>query len=105
MRPVRDGSQELVVQPGLADSGIADDGDELAAPFGESVLERRCERRELIRAADHRGILAALPAFSGLRDRDEPVGGDWLRLPFELERLDRLYLDRISNELVREVAE
>ena len=99
-----DGADELVDEPRLPDPRLADDGDEPAATVGGGAPERGAERLELGVAPDHRRVEAHDP-LDALADADEPVRGDGLGLPLELERLDLLDVDVVADEPVGEVAE
>ena len=55
-------------------------------------------------AADERRVVAARDALVAT-DRDEPVGRHPLRLALQLQRLDRLDLDRVADEPIGQVAE
>ena len=89
-----DRSQNLRGQPGLADAGIADDRDQLAALLGPHALPRFPDERELALTSDERRLV---PPLRRVAHAQEPVGGNRLGLALQLERLDRLDLDRVAR--------
>ena len=93
-----DRSQSLRGEPGLADAGIADDRDQLAALLGPHALPCLPEERELALTADEQ---LPVPALRRVVHAQQPVGGNRLGLALQLERLDRLDLGRVANERER----
>ena len=93
-----DRRQSLRDEPGLADAGIADDRDQLAALLGLHALPRLPEERELALTADEQRLV---PALRRLAHAQQPVGGNRLGLALQLERLDRLDLGRVADERER----
>ena len=89
-----DRSQNLRDEPGLADARIADDRHQLAALLGLHALPCLPEDRELALASDEQRLV---PPLRRLAHAQEPVGGNRLGLALQLERLDRLDLDRVAE--------
>ena len=89
---------ELRDQPRLADSGRAEDGDEMAGSFGRCGLEGVLEELQLPVAPDH-GRVPAAGECGGVRvHRHESVRGERLRLPLRLERRHALRYHRVADE-------
>ena len=76
-----------------------------AAPVSRDLAQRLVDRRQLLVAADDRACRAARTLPSRPSRGDEPVGGDALALALELQRLDRLDLDRVAHQPVGHLAE
>jgi hypothetical protein len=95
-------SQSLGDQPRLPDARVADDRDERAPLLGQRPLQRGPDEPDLALAADEWRLVAALGC---LADLQEPVRANRLRLPLELERRDRLYLDRLADQCERGLSE
>ena len=93
-----DRRQELRGEPRLADAGIADDRDQLAALLGPHALPRLPEQRELALTPDEPRLV---PPLRRVAHAQQPVGGNRLGLALQLERLDRLDVDRVANERER----
>ena len=93
-----DRCQELGGQPRLADAGIADDRDQLAALLGPPPLPCFSHEPELAPTSDEQRLV---PTLLRLAHAQEPVGGNRLGLALQLERLDRRHLGRIANERER----
>jgi hypothetical protein len=108
--PAQDGrlavsaGNERLDEPGLAQAGLAEHGDDLAGVRGDGVVERGIDDRELDLASDHRPVKPA-------RDADLSAHGvqlvrrDGLRLALQRERLDGFDLDRVPHQLVRRLAD
>ena len=97
-----DRGEELGRQPRLADTGIPDHGHELAPSLLEGALPGCLQALQLARPADEGHLVPALRRFV---DRDEPMCRNRLCLPLQLERLDRLGLDRVADERERVLAD
>ena len=93
-----DRCQNLRGEPGLADTGVADDRHQLAALLGLHALPCFPDERELALASDEPRLV---PALRRLAHAQEPVGGNRLGLALQLERLDRLDLGRVADECER----
>ena len=93
-----DRRQQLRDQPRLADAGVADDRHQLAALLGPHALPRLPHERELALTPDEQRVV---PPLRRVAHAQQPVGGNRLGLALQLERLDRLDLDRVANERER----
>src|SRR4029453_2260755 len=89
-------------QPGLADPRVADDRDQLAAIPGPRPLPGLPDDCELTVAADETRLVAAIGRRT---DADEPVGGNGIGLPLQVERRNRLDVDRFADERERGLAD
>ena len=101
--PRVDAGEELRREPRLADAGRAQDGEELA----RAVVRPRCAKRILQRRSSRSRptIGVAKRRSSSPVDREQPERRHRLRLALELERLDRLDLDRVPHERERRLAD
>ena len=97
-----DRSQQLRGEPRLADAGIADDRDQLAALLGLHALPCLPEDRELALTADEQ---LPVPALRRVVHAQQPVGGNRLGLALQLEGLDRLDVGCVANERERRLAD
>src|SRR5262249_15873054 len=95
-RATLDERQRLRHQAGLADSRLADDGEQLAASFGERLLPAFPDERELALPADETRRARALRRGE---QRGETEGGHRIRLALEHDRLDGLRLDGLAHEV------
>ena len=93
--PRIDLGQELGSQPRLADPGVADDRDEPGALVRARFRPGLSQSLQLACPADEPGFV---PPLGRVADADEPKGRHGVCLPFQLERLDRLGLDRGAHE-------
>src|SRR5207249_3107765 len=92
-------TQKLVDEPGLADSGTAQEREQVARLLLGGALEGFVEQTELTLSADQRGVVPTnRPA---LDDAHEPERLDRLGLTFELERRHRLRLYCIAHQPIR----
>ena len=100
-----DARQQLLDEPRLADPGRPDDVDHAALARPDRLLERRAQAAQFPIASDHRRIE---PPGEGRRAREhaeQAPRAHGLRLPFQLERLERLDEHRLANEAIRAVAD
>src|SRR5204863_8123121 len=89
----RDALHELGREPRLADSGRAEDGDQVGTALELNTLPRRIEQAELaITPDERRGGEITLAQRRGRPER--APRGDRLRLALRSYWLDRLVLDR-----------
>ena len=96
----RDALHELGCEPRLADSGLAEDGDEVGTALELDTLPRCIEQADLAITPDkRRGGEVTLAQGRGRPDC-APCG-DRLRLALRRHRLDRLVLDRSARGEVR----
>ena len=100
--PGVDRGERLGDEPRLADACLADDRQQLTALLGSSARPGGADRFDFALAADEAALVRAL---GRIEHRDEAVRGDGLDFAFELERLDRLGLDRAADELERRLAD
>ena len=97
--------RELADQPGLADAGVADHGDELGLAARRSQpTGPRLSRPISVVATDERRAGARHARLSPSM-RHEPIRGHGLGLALEVERGHELDFDLVSREPVRQVAE
>src|SRR6266511_4313662 len=96
---------ELRDQTRLADAGGAEDCEEMTGAFADGALVGTLEKHPLALSTDHWRIEAARPAGNGRLDRQQAIGAEVRLLALELERLDRLDLDSVTDEAVRRLAE
>ena len=96
--------EEVGHEPRLADPGRADQREQPAGPRLGRVGEIGAEPVALALAPDHRPLEVARTPGGGRIERQQPVGGDRVRLPFHRQR-HRLGLDRVTDEARRLVAE
>jgi hypothetical protein len=82
--------EELRGEPRLADSGGAEDGEELRGLVTHSLVERVPKTPQLTPPTDHRRVEAAGTVYRPGWHLDEAQGANELRLPFQALRLDRL---------------
>ena len=80
-RLARDRAGELLDETGLADSGLAEDGEELGAPLPRGALEGLAELGELAVAADQRRVEAPQEGRSPGEQLEQPPGQAALRAP------------------------
>ena len=90
--------RHLPREPGLADAGWPERGDEVTGSIGQRLVEGGADAGELLAPAHERGVEPAREGRGAFEDANEAVGGDWVRLPLQLERLDGLHLDRVTGE-------
>ena len=103
VRLALDRAGELGHEARLADARVGEQRHEPAGAISPRPPELALEERQLALAPDQgEGELAVLPLGP---DRHQPVGRHALGLALELERLDRLDLDRIADEAVRRLAD
>ena len=88
---------ELLHEPRLPHPGLAEHCDEPRRASRHDILEGAPEAGELLGPADERTPGAARGPWVGV-DGEQPVGGDALRLALQLERLDLLDLDRVTDQ-------
>ena len=93
------------IEPRLADARLADDGHEPRPRLGDGFRERVAEELRARRPGRPSGASRRRGRSAALAHRDEPVRGHRLRLALELERLDRLDVDGVADQPVRQVAE
>jgi hypothetical protein len=105
LRPVADAGHELADQPGLADAGGPEHGEEVARRVRIGRLEGLEELSELALAADHRRVQAAGDRPDHLAHAEQAEGADGLRLALRLERRGLLGLDRIADQAVGRLAD
>src|SRR5215831_2980329 len=90
-----DGSESLRDEPRLAYPGLPDDRHELAAFIGQPALPGRLDQRQLALTPYEARLV---PALRRLLYGKQPVRLDPERLPFQLERLHLLNLNRVAHE-------
>ena len=101
VRLALDRAGELGHEARLADARVGEQRHEPARAIRPRPPELALEERQLALTSDQgEGELAGLPLGP---DRHEPVGRHALGLALELEGLDRLDLDRIADEAVRQL--
>jgi hypothetical protein len=96
-----DQGEELGREPRLAHSRVADQSDELAATFVDCALPRLLQGLQLALSSDEQCLVRMLRR---LVDIDEAESRDRLSLSLHLERIDRLCLDRLADELESRLA-
>jgi len=102
LRPIVHPAAELGEETGLADAGLADDGDELDRRLAEHSLERLLEQTELVVAADERRCGRGLGVDTeAAACTHRAPDGQRLRLPFDRDGLELVVLDRRSGRTVR----
>ena len=77
----------------------------MAGALPDRALVGAREEIELIRATDHRRLQVALDRKRLRTEGEQPMGLDRFRLALELQRLERLDLDRITREPVGHVTD
>ena len=97
-----DVAQELVGEPGLADTRRSQHGKKLAGAIALGPSEGVAQRLQLALASDHRNVMAPRRLSP---DGDEPEGRNRLRLPLQLQRLERLCLHDLPHERERSFAD
>ena len=97
----RDAGLELLDQARLADTRVTDHGDEPAHASLDGLFELREQQLEFACAADEGCDVGSRLG----RQAEQAIGGHRLRLPLQLERLDRLDLDGVADEPVRLLAD
>ena len=98
------GRGELLDETRLADAGIAHDRQQLGPPLCRDPEEGRRQPAHLGLASHERCGRALAGRRSG-PDTDEPIGLDRFGLALERERRDRLDLDLVAGEPVRQFAQ
>ncbi len=96
---------ELGGEARLADARVAEDRDDAAGPLQHDLVDGRAKARELDDTADERRVDPPRDTGGAGKHVVEPPRRDRLRLPFELERRDRLGDDRVAHEPDRRVAD
>ena len=71
----------------------------------DRALEGSLEHLELLAAAHHRRVEVTFVSCDVREDGDQTVGGHWLFLALEVERGDRLHLDRVLHQPMGRLAE
>ncbi len=103
-RPPFEASDELAGEAGFPDARLAENRDEPARLGSRARVECFRQQAQLLLTADDRRIEPAserIPVAHG----QQAERGDGLRLALQLERLDRLRVDRASDEPERLVAD
>jgi hypothetical protein len=90
--------QRLADQPGLPDTGVPDDRDQLAALLLARVYPRASQQLELVAPADE---WTTVTPSGNVEHTDEPEGWDGIRLAFQDERLHRLGIHGFAGERER----
>ena len=85
-------------EPRLPDPGWPERRDEVTRSVGQRLVEGRPDAGELVAAAHERRVEPALERRRALDDAEQTMRRDSVRLPFQLERLDRLDLDRVPRQ-------
>jgi hypothetical protein len=93
------GADQLRGQARLADACRAQDGEELAGAVGGGLAERLLQASQLALAPDQRRVEVSSERGCLLVERKQAVRDERLALAFQLERLGRLGLDRVADEL------
>ena len=96
---------ELGREARLADARVAENGDDSAGPLQHDLIEGRAKPRELDDAADERRVETAGHTGRAGEHVVEPPRLDGLRLPFQVERRDRLGDDCVAHQPDRRVAD
>jgi hypothetical protein len=94
-------ARKLGREPRLAETGVADDGDELATLLLERAPPGLPQRVELRRPADEAALVPALRLMHGR----ESIGGNGLCLALERQRLHRLDNHRFADDLEGRLAD
>src|SRR6266571_6370762 len=81
------------------------DREQLSGALPDRALVGAREEIELIRATDHRRLQVALDRKRLRTEGEQPMGLDRFRLALELQRLERLDLDRVTREPVGHVTD
>ena len=84
----------------VEDAGVANDRRQPAGALVGGALQHRLEGRHLLLATDHGRVAAALDRDRGIADRHQAVGRNRLGLALQRQRLHRLDLDGIADQLV-----
>src|SRR5712691_13181970 len=77
----------------------------MAGALPDRALVGAREEIELIRATDHRRLQVALDRKRLRTEGEQSMGLDRFRLALELQRLERLHLDRVTREPVGHVTD
>ena len=85
--------------------GVAEDGDDAAGPLQHDLVDSRAEARELDDTADQRRVEPPRHTGGAGKHVVKPPDRDRLRLPFQLERLDRIGHDRVAHQPDRRVTD
>ena len=100
-------ARQLAQQARLADPGLADHGDQVRAALADHPLEQRQQQRRLVLAADQRrrGAGARGSPGPGPAARTASQAGTGSDLPFSVERLELVVLDRAAGQAVGDLAD
>ena len=96
--PGVDAAQELSGQPGLADAGHAQDGDQAAGALLRDVREGFTEHPQLPAPAHQRRTGTTRPRVGLVADLQQPVGGHRLALALQPKRLEWLCGHRVLHQ-------
>ena len=97
-----DHRQRLGRQPRLAETRVSDDRHQLAAPLRQRPRPGLAQQCQLALAADEDRLV---PPLGGRAGSEQPEGEQRLALPLQQQRLERLHLDRLTNEGERRLGE
>ena len=98
-------AEELFGQPALAHSGLAEDRDEPAGSLGGRSVDLSVQPCQLLLPPDERGPGAGDAGRHAVREPEQPVGRDRIRLALQRERLDGLRADGLPRQPPRQLAE
>jgi hypothetical protein len=104
-RPALEPAGRLHDQPGLADPGAAEHGDQRQAGLGGRPLVRPLEQTQLRGPPDERGVEAAGPSGRPRAHRQQPVGRLAGAAPGDLQDPGRLDLDGVADQAPGAAAE